>query len=74
MAIKQINNLSQELTNIFLNKEINNQSGLISAYLNRMDVKHLRNPNVDFLFELTTKHMLAFDGILLIYICKDKFH
>jgi N-hydroxyarylamine O-acetyltransferase len=43
-----------------LNNKINNQSNLIFAYLNKMNVKHVVNPSVDFLFELTTHHMLAF--------------
>src|SRR5690349_10075918 len=35
-------------------------SELISIYLSRMGIEQLKEPNADFLFELTIKHMLAF--------------
>lgn len=35
-------------------------SELIACYLNRMGIEHLNKPNIDFLSELTIKHMLAF--------------
>lgn len=46
---------------MILNNKIDEPcSELISGYLNKMGIERLKKPNIDFLFELTIKHMLAF--------------